>query len=157
MAATGHESPGHPGVTRHPLTGAPELDDLCENRTAHAVDGTARRRPSRIAHRDSQPDGGSGPGSPPTSVCWAGTRVLRVRAIRSFVDEAQQCLGDCVGGGRAAGDAEVDGEDVVDRADEVCGGAEKVAAEGAVAEGGDAAGFGHGVVGGEERLRACGW
>jgi hypothetical protein len=57
----------------------------------------------------------------------------------------------------AAGYVDVDGEQVVEGAGEVVAGAEEVVAEGAVAEGCDAAGFGHGVGGDEEGLtHSCG-
>ena len=55
------------------------------------------------------------------------------------------------GRGWAAWDAEVDREDRLDGADDVLCGAEHVAAEGAVAERGDSARLGHGVVGDEQR------
>ena len=48
------------------------------------------------------------------------------------------------------------GSTVVDRADDVLGGAEHVAAERAVAERGDAARLGHRVVGDEQRLAHAG-
>ena len=57
---------------------------------------------------------------------------------------------------RAAGDAEVDREERLDRPDELVGGAEQVAAERAVAERRDAARLGHRVVGDEQRLAHAG-
>ena len=56
------------------------------------------------------------------------------------------------GVGWAAGDPEVDREELLERLGEVLGGAEEVAAECAVAERGDAARLGHRVVGDQERL-----
>jgi len=53
---------------------------------------------------------------------------------------------------RATGDAQVDGKDGVDWADNGVRRAEHVAAEGAVADRRDAAGLGHRGVGDEERL-----
>ncbi len=60
------------------------------------------------------------------------------------------------GVGWAAGDAEVDGEHVLDPSDDLARVPEDAAAEGAVSERGDAAWLGHRLVGGEERRRASG-
>ena len=60
-------------------------------------------------------------------------------------------FGDRVGGRWAAGDADVDGEQVVERADELGGVAEDVASERAVAERGDEPRLGHRLVCGVER------
>jgi hypothetical protein len=79
-------------------------------------------------------------------------RALLCSALLSvIVDEPKKRLGDGVRCGWAAGDADVDRKDILDRA-ELVHVANEVAAECAVAEGGDAAWLGHGVVGDKERL-----
>ena len=64
------------------------------------------------------------------------------RAAAWTVDELEESGRDQLRGWRAAGDAQVDGEHGVDRADELVRSAEEAAAERAVAEGGDAPGSG---------------
>src|SRR5262245_10788087 len=72
--------------------------------------------------------------------------------LATAVDQLEEGRRDRLRRRRAAGDAEVEGEQGVDRPDELVLDAEEVAAESAVTEGGDEPGFGHRTVGGEERL-----
>ncbi len=76
----------------------------------------------------------------------------RLSGRKAAVDQAQQRAGDLVWGGRAARDEQVDGQDGADGTGEVRGGADNVAAKGAVAECGDFAGLRHGVISGQQRL-----
>ena len=68
------------------------------------------------------------------------------------VERSGECLGDLRGRRGAAGDVQIDGQDRFERTGELVGIAEDPAAERAIAQSGDEAGFGHRVVGGSQRL-----
>ena len=97
--------------------------------------------------------------------CSWGSTAPTARSSRSGLalegrpafERGEEVFRDRVWGGRAARDADVDGEQLLERPGELGGVAEDVAAERAVAERGDEPGLGHRVVGGAQRRRPCGW
>jgi hypothetical protein len=102
------------------------------------------------------------PGTPPCSarpttaaVCLSRTTSRATRS-RARGEQGEELLGDHAEGGWAAGDAKVDGQNLVERRGVLGPGAEAAVAECAVAEGGDEAWFGHRVVGGAQRTGHAG-